>query len=264
MVAVSIVIITRNQAQILDECLDKAKLITDDIVIIDNGNTDNQDNAYVKGCRAFKKSWDGYGANKNKGISVAKYDWVLSIDADEVPDDELIAALHELDYTNPKVVYDIKFRTYFGNKMIRYGSWGKDHHIRLFNRKVVRWIDTTVHETLVLPPNIQVEKITGYLHHYSVKDVFEYDVKNRLYAKLSAVKYFNSGKKAGFVKLYISPVFGFFKNYVLYLGFLDGREGWQIAKITFKNTRRKYHLLNQMQECKQKRQVYKDSFAIEY
>ncbi|WP_158992552.1 glycosyltransferase family 2 protein [Mucilaginibacter sp. L196] len=264
MVAVSIVIITRDQSEILVECLDKAKIITDDIVIIDNGNTNNQENIYAEGCRVFKKNWDGYGANKNKGVLVAKYDWILSIDADEVPDDELIKALHNLNYTNPAAVYDIKFRTYFGDKMIRFGSWGKDHHIRLFNRNTVRWLDTTVHETLVIPPNVQVEKIDGYLHHYSVKDAVEYDVKNSLYAKLSAVKYFNSGKKAGFVKLYISPVFGFLKNYILHLGFLDGREGWQIAKITLKNTQRKYRLLSQMQGIKPQKQVYKDSFAIEY
>ena len=262
MVAVSIVIITRDQSEILVECLDKAKLITDDIVIIDNGDTNNQD--YTKGCRIFKKSWDGYGANKNKGVLAAKYDWVLSIDADEVPDDALIKALHGLNYTNPTVVYDIKFRTYFGDKMIRFGSWGKDHHIRLFNRNIVRWLDTTVHETLVIPPNVQVEKIDGYLHHYSVKNAVEYDVKNSLYAKLSAVKYLNNGKKAGFVKRYISPIFGFLKNYIIYLGFLDGRAGWEIAKITVKSTWRKYYLLNQMQGLKPKIQVYKDSFVIEY
>ena len=264
MVAVSIVIITRDLSEILVECLDKARFITDDIVIIDNGNANNQDSIDVKSCRVFKKNWDGYGANKNKGVLIAKYDWVLSIDADEVPDDELITALHQLDYINPAIVYDIKFRSYFGNKMIRFGSWGKDHHVRLFNRNIVHWLDTTVHETLVLPPNVQVEKMDGYLHHYSVKDAVEYDFKNSLYAKLSAVKYFNNGKKAGFVKLYISPVFGFLKNYIFHLGFLDGREGWQIAKITLKNTRRKYYLLNQMQGLKPKKHLYKDSFAIEY
>jgi glycosyltransferase involved in cell wall biosynthesis len=265
MVAVSIVIITKNQADILTACLDKAKLITDDIVIIDNGIADPvQHNLNTKGCKVYKKSWDGYGANKNKGIDAAKYDWILSIDADEVPDDELITALHQLDYTNPAVVYDIKFRTYFGKKMIRFGSWGNDHHIRLFNRKLVRWLDTTVHETLTLSPNISVKKMEGYLHHYSVKNADEYDAKSNLYSKLSAVKYLNNGKKAGFTKLYISPAFGFLKNYIFYLGFLDGRAGWAIARITVKNTRRKYSILNQMQRTKQKTQVYKDSFVIEY
>jgi len=264
MVAVSIVIITKNQAEILSACIDKAKLITDDIVIIDNDNIDNGYPNNITGCKVYRKTWDGYGANKNKGIAAAKYDWILSIDADEVPDDELIKALHNLNYGDPSVVFDLKFRTYFGDKMVRFGSWGNDHHIRLFNRNLVRWLDTTVHETLVLPKNTEVKKVAGYVHHYSVKDTHEYDAKSNLYAKLSAVKYLNNGKKAGFVKRYISPIFGFLKNYIIYLGFLDGRAGWEIAKITVKSTWRKYYLLNQMQGLKPQTQVYKDSFVIEY
>jgi glycosyltransferase involved in cell wall biosynthesis len=42
------------------------------------------------GCRVYHKSWDGYGANKNKGIALARYDWILSIDADEVADVQLV------------------------------------------------------------------------------------------------------------------------------------------------------------------------------
>jgi glycosyltransferase involved in cell wall biosynthesis len=261
MVAVSIVIITKDQAEILAACIDKAKLITDDIIIIDNGSVNT---ANIAGCKVYRKNWDGYAANKNKGVAFAKYDWILSIDTDEVPDDQLISSLHQLNYADPAIVYDLNFRTYFGDKMIRFGSWGNDHHIRLFNRKLVTWLDTTVHETLTLSSNIRVEKVDGYLHHYSVKDADEYDAKSKLYARLSAVKYLSSGKKAGFIKLYLSPIFGFAKNYIFHLGFLDGRAGWHIAKITLKNTRRKYYLLNQMQSIKPKPQVYKDSFVVEY
>lgn len=265
MVAVSIVIITGNQAEILPDCLSKAKLITDDIVIVNSGQADkNNVVANIKGCKVFAKKWDGYGANKNKGIDLAKYDWVLSIDADEVPDAKLIKSLHELNLSTPTVAYDIKFRSYFGDKMIRFGCWGKDHHIRLFNRKSVRWADVVVHETLLLPQNIKIIKINGYLHHYTVKDADEYDIKSKYYASLSAVKYLSINKKSNFIKRHISPVFGFFKNYVFFLGFLDGREGWEIARIIMKNTRRKYRLLNHMQNDKQKGEVYKDSFAVEY
>jgi glycosyltransferase involved in cell wall biosynthesis len=264
MVAVSVVIITKNQAEILAGCLNQAKLISDDIVIIDNSPADGPVNLNAQGCSIFKKSWDGYGANKNKGIDAARYDWILSIDADEVPDDELVTALNQLDYSNPAVVYDIKFRAYLGDKMIRFGRWGNDHHIRLFNRKLVRWLETPVHETLAISPTFKVKKMDGYIHHYSAKDAEEYEAKSKLYANLSAVKYFNSGIRAGFIKLYISPVFNFLKNYLFYLGFLDGRAGWEIAQIALKNTSRKYVTLNQMQRLRQKEQVYKDSFAIEY
>jgi glycosyltransferase involved in cell wall biosynthesis len=265
MVAVSIVIITKNEADIIASCIEKARLITDDIVVIDNGSTDDTlVIADTYGCQIHKTAWDGYGANKNKGIEVAKYNWILSIDADEVPDDDLIKSLHELSLDNPAIVYDIKFRSYFGKKPIHFGSWGRDHHIRLFNRTLVKWSETMVHETLVLPANIQIKKISGLLHHYSVKDVKEYDTKSTYYAKLSAKKYYRSGKRANAMKLYISPFFGFVKNYIVYLGFLDGREGWDIAKTTVKNTRRKYLYLSQMENNPGKKQPAEDNFVVEY
>jgi glycosyltransferase involved in cell wall biosynthesis len=265
MIPVSIVIITKNEADIIGRCLEKARLITDDIVVIDNGSTDNTpDIACKNGCRVYKEPWDGYGANKNKGINAAVYNWILSIDADEIPDDELIEALHKLEFNNPTIVYDIKFRSYFGEKPIRFGSWGRDHHIRLFNRSLVKWSETMVHETLLKPGITKTQKIAGHLHHYSVKDVNEYDSKGSYYAKLSAKKYFNNGQRVNTVKLYFSPIFGFIKNYIIFLGFLDGREGWEIAKISIKNTRRKYYFLSQMESIQNKKQLAKDDLVVEY
>ena len=266
MIPVSIVIITKNEAGVISRCINSAKLISDDVVIVDSGSTDDTlDIAATCGCHIIERPWDGYGANKNKGIEMAKYDWILSLDADEVPDEGLIKSLHTLKLDKPETVYDIKFRSYFGNKPVHFGSWGRDHHIRLFNRKLVRWSETMVHETLVLNPDIQVKKInTGHIHHYSVKDLNEHESKSNYYAKLSAKKYFNSGKRVSSIKLYISPVFGFFKNYILYLGFLDGRAGWDIAKTSVKNTRLKYQLLSHLGNMQHKKQAVEDRFVMEY
>src|SRR3984885_15202170 len=206
MIPVSIVIITKNEADVIGRCINTAKLISDDIVIVDSGSTDGTlEIASICGGRIFERPWDGYGANKNKGIELAKYDWILSIDADEAPDDQLIKSLHSLKLDELTTVYDIKFSSYFGQKLIRFGSWGRDHHTRLFNRKSVRWSETMVHETLVMPQIISVKKIRGRIHHYSVKNLAEYNLKCSYYAKLSAGQYLRNGKKAGVVKLYLSP-----------------------------------------------------------
>jgi glycosyltransferase involved in cell wall biosynthesis len=265
MVPVSVVIITKNAADIIKGCIEKARELTDDIIVIYNGSDEEPTGiAANEGCRFYNKTWDGYGANKNKGVEAARYNWILSIDADEIPDDELIRVIHNLNFSDTKVVYDISFRSYFGGKLIRFGSWGRDHHIRLFNREFVKWSETMVHETLTLSASIQKKKIGGHIHHYSVKDVQEFDSKGSYYAKLSAKKYFRTGKKANAIKLYISPIFGFLKNYIICLGFLDGRAGWDIAKITVKNTRRKYHFLSQMEIMGDKKQSAKDNLVVEY
>jgi len=91
----------------------------------------------------YHETWEGYGANKNKGIARAKYNWILSIDADEIADAELINALHELILDDPKIVYDIKFQSYYGQKLIRFGSLGTGSSHPMFNRKLVRWSESS-------------------------------------------------------------------------------------------------------------------------
>lgn len=265
MVPVSVVIITQNEADIIFRSISMAKLITDDIVIIDsNSNDSTAIIARENGCRIYPENWDGYGANKNKGIALARYNWILSIDADEIIDRRLITALHKLDYNDAHAVYDIAFKTYFGNKLIRFGSWGRDHHIRLFNRALVKWSDIPVHETLLLPPNIIRKKLDGHINHYSVKDEDECRAKALYYAGLSARKHHAAGKKANFIKLCLSPWFNFFRNYFLYLGFLDGRAGWIIAKNSARHTRIKYRLLNQLIQADKKKVFHKSNLSYSY
>ena len=255
MIPVSIVIITKNEAEIITDCITAAMMISDDIIIMDNGSTDQTVNiACKKGCRVYSNIRGSYGANKNKGIEMARYDWILSIDADEIPDMELILALYDLKLDDAQIAYDIKYRTYFGGKRIRFGHWGRDHHVRLFNRKLVKWSEPKVHETLILPKATQIQQLSGYLHHYSVKDKQECMAKAINYAKLSADSYFYAGKKPGIFSMYLSPCFGFFVNYILFLGILDGKKGWQIARTIFKNKWLKYHYLSVLENAHKKKQ----------
>lgn len=247
MVPVSVVIIAKNEAHIIARNIDMARKITNDIVVIDNGSTDDTVKiARAAGCRVYQKNWDGYAANKNKGIQLAANDWILSLDADEVADEELVNTLHQLALNDADAVYDIKFRSYFANRRIAFGKWGRDHHVRLFNRTRVKWIGSPVHEVLDIPAGATRICIKGPIHHYSVIGAEDLKSKADMYAHLSARKYFIDGKRANFVKLYLSPLFGFVKNYILCLGFLDGRAGWEIAKVTLKQTHLKYRLLQKL------------------
>ncbi len=244
MAPVSVVIITKNEAETIASCIKAAQLISDDIIVADNGSSDNTVAIALKhGCRVYHDRWDGYGINKNKGIARAKYNWILSIDADEIADKALATAIHQLPLNDPNTVYDIKFRSYYGKKLIRFGSWGRDHHIRLFNRTKVKWSTSPVHETLLSPKNITIKRLGGYLHHYSVKDAAEFMTKADHYAKLSASKYLMNNKKPTFIKLHVAPLFHFIKNYIVFLGILDGKAGWDIAWMISQHTWRKYRLL---------------------
>ena len=78
-----------------------------------------------------------------------------------------------------------------------------------------------------------------------MKNVEQLIEKQKKYALLSAEKYFISNKKVGIIKLYLAPFFSFIQNYLFRLGFLDGEEGFIIAKYNMLYVYWKYKALKQ-------------------
>ena len=243
----SVVIITRNEAHVIANTLQSLQGLTDDIVIVDSGSTDDT----ISICKQFNATvievaWDGYGINKNKGITAAKNDWILNLDADEAIDEEMKITLLGLDLQDDNLIFEFKFKNFFAGKWIRYGEWSGDIHVRLFNRKKIRWNDVAVHESLVLPAGIQTKLLKGNILHYTSSGMDDYISKTIAYAKLNAEKYHLQGKQASFFKLRLAPGLTFFQHYILRLGFLDGWEGYLIAKTTAWYTFLKYSYLKEM------------------
>lgn len=248
----SIVIICKNEAGIIGATLQSLQGITDDIVVYDNGSTDGTQQIVQQfPVKLYEGNWYGFGKTKNNAIGLAKYDWILSLDADEVVGDELKTSLMKWQPDHEKAVYRVKFRNFLGNKALKYGDWGSDFHIRLFNRRYVHWNEADVHENLVLPPDVSVSLVKGYILHRTWRDIEEYKNKMKQYAQLGAEKYFKQGKKAGWLRLHVSPVFAFARSYFFKLGFLDGRAGYQCAAMMYYYTRLKYGKLESFNRKKQ-------------
>ncbi len=243
----SVVIITRNEAHIIGNTLQSLQGLTDDIVIVDSGSTDETISICKQfGATVIETGWDGYGPNKNKGIAAAKHDWILNLDADEAIDEGLKTYLSKLDLNDDKIVYEANFKNFFCGKQIRFGEWSGDRHIRLFNRTKIKWNDAAVHESLLLPTSTQTKMLKGNILHHTSNSIDDHINKTMAYAKLNAEKYFRQNKRAGFFKLRLAPGLTFFQHYILRLGFLDGWEGYFIAKTTAWYTFLKYSYLREM------------------
>ena len=249
---ISVVIICKNEADAIAETLQSFSGLTDDIIVYDNGSTDGTQQA-VKGSPVHFHTgqWEGFGQTKNKANLLAKYDWILSLDADEAIDEELKNNLLRLDLNNDKTVYKLKFKNFLGDKWLRFGEWGNDKHIRLFNRKRVKWNDAVVHEELVFPQEFAVVQLSGFVLHKTVDNVVEYKKKMKNYAMMNADKYFKEGRKFSLLRFWLSPSISFFKNYFLKLGFLDGRKGLISAGMTMKYTFLKYKRLRELWNIEQ-------------
>src|SRR5262245_52064034 len=108
MKSLSVVIISKNEAAKIGATIDSVKGLTDDVVVYDNGSTDETvEIARKKGAHVYEGAWEGFGATKKKATGLAKYDWILSLDADEPIDEELKNSLISLQPGNENVVYEL-------------------------------------------------------------------------------------------------------------------------------------------------------------
>jgi len=238
---ISVVIICKDEEDEIGRTLQSLRGLTDDIVVLDNGSTDNSKSIVRNaGARLIEESWEGFGKTKNKATKFAKYDWVLNLDADESIDEQLRNSLLNLSLQNDNEVFEIKFKNFLGDTYVRFGEWGDDKHIRLFNRNKVNWNEAIVHEGLIFPPRTSIRRLEGFVLHYTVKNETEFAGKMLRYGQLNAEKYARQGKRSSWVKIYVAPVFSFLKYYVFKFGFLDGRAGFICAKMSLYYTHVKY------------------------
>jgi len=245
----SVVIVCKNGANVIGETIKSFTGLTDDVLVYDNGSNDGtQEIVKLSNARLCEGVWEGFGKTKNKANALAKYDWILSLDADEAIDAELKKNLLELDLTDEMKLYEFRFKNFLGTKWLRFGEWGNDKHIRLFNRNQVRWNDADVHESLVIPAEAKEVILPGYVLHKTAASVDEYRNKMKKYAALNAEKYFKQGKKANIFRIYLSPVFSFIFNFFFKLGFLDGTTGFSCAKVNAEYTFQKYKKLKELNQ----------------
>ncbi|MCB0509245.1 MAG: glycosyltransferase family 2 protein [Chitinophagales bacterium] len=242
---ISIAIITKNAEKHLNKVLDAAKLLSDDIIVLDSYSTDKtQEIAQSYELKFLAATFKSYGNQKNLANSMAKYDWILSIDADEVLSQALIQEILELELKTSKV-YSIPFQNMYCGKLIRFGRWKNEKHVRLFEKDKVKWNESEVHESLDYDKR-NILFLKSPILHYSMDSKAIHLDKAKKYSKIGAEVLKSKKKKSSIIKLYLNPVFRFVKDYFFSLGFLDGKLGFQIAWIIAKETYWKYKRLKEI------------------
>lgn len=244
---ISVVIIVKNEAHIIGQTIAAVLAVTDDVVICDTGSTDDTIAvAKQAGALVVQEQWNGFGPTKNKANAHAKYDWILQIDADEVPHASLITALQQVQLNSALVKYRVVLKNFYCGRYLRFGNFKDIQRVRLFNRTKVQWNEDDVHEALVSKEPVTEVLLPGYIQHYTYTTIEEHLQKIESYTSLSAALLFKQKKKASFVKLYVSPVVSFLVNYILKLGFLDGYYGFKAAWLSAVHSYSKYKKLNDL------------------
>lgn len=223
---VSAVIITYNEENIIEQTLSKLWWC-DEILIIDSGSTDKTVEICRQfGCDILTRTFEGYGEQKIYGVTKAKNDWILCIDADEVLSEALIKEIHN-ELNKSEIVFSgfaIPRTLVYMNEPFRYGKEANAPIIRLFNRKSGGWDGALVHEKVVLSG--EVGKLSNIILHYSYFSYAQHLHKINEYSSLGATKLLQKGKYKNKYIVALCIPFNFFKYYVLDRNFLNGFNGF--------------------------------------
>jgi glycosyltransferase involved in cell wall biosynthesis len=215
---ISVVIITRDAAATFADTL-KSTRGFGEVVVYDNGSND----ATIEIAQAHENvslhqgNFMGFGPTKNHAVSLAKNDWVLSLDADEAISSELRQFLERWVPESSHCVGLIRRDNYLMGKLVDKGGWGADWLVRLFNRKehLVQLSATTVQERIPLP-----------IRHNAVQHLGQFLEK---IDKYSEIRRQTSNKTMHPALIALRSIFAFFRSYIIKGGLLAGWRGLVIA-----------------------------------
>ncbi|CAK0770819.1 Lipopolysaccharide core biosynthesis glycosyltransferase WaaE [Gammaproteobacteria bacterium] len=241
MVTISVVLIVKNEEANLYETLESVSW-ADEIIIVDSGSEDATTSIARKFTRhVYLHDWPGFGAQKNRALDYASMDWVLSLDADERVTPELRIEILQAIREHQADGFFIPRKSQFCGNFVRHCGWYPDYVLRLFKREKGRFSDSLVHESLILHGT--TAKLSFPLLHYSYRNKIDVTRKIEQYSLAAAQQMLEKGKKAVLLDAPLRAFWAFFRTYFLRLGILDGRTGWDIARMNAITTYRKYKLL---------------------
>lgn len=224
---ISAVIITRDAAAHLESVLAALDFCVERLVL-DSGSSDRTlDIARAAGARVEHQDFLGYGPQKCRGVALARHDWILAIDADEVLDDEARDAIRRLDLHDPHACWAMRRRTFIGGHEVRYGAWRNDQVLRLFNRTTAGFKPLPVHEEV--ESGRRPELLPGSLLHYSYASCGEVLARAIRYAPLKATIMRRKGQRATAWALPFRGLAAFLGSYVVRGGWRDGAAGFIVA-----------------------------------
>jgi len=230
----SVIVITRNEAKNIRECLESVRW-ADEIIVVDARSSD----ATVEICRGFTerifvRDWPGFAAQKQFALDQASCEWVLSIDADErvtpALQQEIRAVLGDIAHQHDG--YYMPRLSYFLGKKITHSGWYPGYQLRLFKRDLTKVSTSRVHEGFLVAGSV------GYLQsdllHFTHPSVEESLDRMNRYSSLEALDRFER-KKTKRVRWYdfiVHPFSAFARQFFVHQGFRDGVQGFILALIS--------------------------------
>ena len=226
---ISLILLTKNEESNIAKNFNwLPKVLTiNELVVIDDNSTDDTIKEVKKldcdtlSIKTFKRSLNNdFSAQRQFAVDSVSNDWILWLDADETPSDNLIRFLTDFDFSSSRD-YAFERLDIFLGKELRYGETAGQYFVRLFNRnygKFVHPVHEIWHGREVVPTDFQII-------HFSHPQLYPFLQKLNFYSDLRSQELFDQKHQTNLFEIIFYPIAKFIHNYVFRLGFLDSTPG---------------------------------------
>lgn len=237
----SVVVIVKNEEVDLPGFLVNFLPVADEIVIIDDGSTD-QTYAIAKAAgpkvrfiASPRSATEGFGDQRQKGVDAARGRWLLQVDADMRLSPGLAAEIRVAIQQDKFDAYRFRLCQYWMNRRVRFGGFQYWNQFWFARKGVIARWGQKVHERLELTvQESRIGQFRGRMHHLNDIDFAERLRKNHQYSILEVERLLARGHRFSTFQLVLKPLAKFLTSYFFMLGFLDGRAGlvWAFYQLT--------------------------------
>ena len=198
----------------------------------------------------IERTFEGYIEQKNFALSQCHYDYVFSLDGDEVVSRQLCESILAVKSQWVGPGYSLNRCTRYIDQWIHYCGWYPDKKIRLIDRRYARWGGVNPHDILQLDGGADDIHLKGDLLHYSYNSISEHIHQTNQFTTISAQAHFKKGVQSNLLKIVTRPFLKFLRDYFWKRGFLDGYYGLVICSINGFSSFLKYVKIYELQRKK--------------
>ena len=260
----SVILLTFNSEDTLGATLSPVREIAGEIFVVDSFSSDRTVAlAESFGATVFQHAFENYGAQRTWAIDNLPINakWQLHLDADEVMDQELVAAIKALPEEPEHSGYFVPRYVKFLGRVMRHGGMSPTWHLRLFRSGEGRCEDRKYDQhflildrarpgttgqltgTMIDDIAMSLSEWTARHNRWADGEVAEMDAKHEAGRLVADAKGNPAQRKRALrekynsLPLFVRPFALFGYRYFFKLGFLDGTEGfifWVLQTFWFR------------------------------